>query len=174
MTSRSAPPTAVRSAAVRPKQPQRPPPPPEPPPRWASSRRDHHSSCSHSGRCCSERTSSDEGGHYSGGPCSDGSWEDDSLCDSYIQSYGSCDSDRRQHQHRLERSWVHGLQSLRQRRRDGRKDSWEGASPGSKDGRNERDGEETTPSLPFGTSRGRRSSGSTSDSSDTATYLSKG
>jgi len=77
------------------KQPQRPPPPPEPPPRRASSSSDYHSYGNGSDGRFSEWSSSwsNEDSHYSGGPRSDGSWEDGSFCDSYTHSHGNCDSD---------------------------------------------------------------------------------
>ena len=61
----------------------------------ASSSSDHHIGCSNRDDCNSKWSSSwsDEDSHYSGGPCSDGSWENNSFCDSYTRSYDNCDSD---------------------------------------------------------------------------------
>ena len=72
-------------------QPQRPSPPPEPPPWGASGSSDHHSCCNDNDSCSIEQSSSwsEEYSCYSGGPCSDGSWEDDSFCNSYTRSYGN-------------------------------------------------------------------------------------
>ena len=60
----------------------------------ASSSNDHHSCYSDSIGCDSERNISwgDGDSQHSGGPRSNSSREDDSFSDSYVHSYGSCDS----------------------------------------------------------------------------------
>ena len=98
---------------------------------------DQDSHCSDSGGGCSGRSLgwSDEDSHHNGGPRSNSSWEGDSICDSSVHSYSSCDSDC-------------GSISTEQRVREytdydpyasdkdsnSRKDSGEGKSPGSEDG----------------------------------------
>ena len=54
---------------------------------------DHHSCCSDSNSYVSKRSTGwgDEDSQYSNGPRSDSSWEGDSFCGSYVNSYGSCD-----------------------------------------------------------------------------------
>ena len=60
----------------------------------ASSSSKHHSCCSDSNGGYDKWSNSwsGEGSYYSGGPHSDGSWEDDSFCDSHTRNDGDRDS----------------------------------------------------------------------------------
>ena len=73
---------------------------------------DHHSCCSDNDGGYDEWSISysNEDSHCSGGPCSDGSWEDDSFCDSYTRCYGDYDSDYDStSSEQSVREYVHGL-----------------------------------------------------------------
>ena len=73
---------------------------------------------------------------------------DDSFCGSYVYSYGSCGSnyDSISTEQRV-REYMDYDPYARDEDSNSRKNSWEGESPGSKDGRNKRDGEGTSSEL---------------------------
>ena len=132
-------------------QPQRPSSSPEPPPVRASSNSDQDSHCSDSNDCYTSGRSLGwigEDSYHSDGPRSDSSWEDDSNCDSSVHSYDSCGSDYDSistEQRVCE--YIDYDPCISDGDSNSRKDSSEGKSPGSEDGRNKKDGEVTSSEL---------------------------